>query len=209
LETGAFSNQWIFTWIVVPFLIFLARVLDVSIGTIRIIYVSRGKKLSASLLGFFEVLVWILAITQILKNLSNPLYYIAYAGGFATGNFVGIYLEGKFAVGLLSVHIFTKKGVTELLEHFRVEKYGVTSRISEGIYGKVRELFMIIKRKNAAHIIEIVREYDPEAFISIQDVRAISGGMFPYKHGKRKDEDEGDEEHDSEKIDGNRTYCQE
>ncbi len=204
MENGAFINQWTFTWLVVPFLIFLARMLDVSIGTIRIIYVSREKKLLASLLGFFEILIWILAITQILKNFSNPLYYIAYAGGFAAGNFVGIHLEGKLAVGLLSIHIFTKKDVTELLKQLQAKKYGVTSRISEGMYGKVRELFMIIKRKNARHIIEIVREYDPAAFISIQDVRAVSGGMFPHKHEERNEEVDED---DSKKIDENKAHC--
>jgi uncharacterized protein YebE (UPF0316 family) len=90
MDNGILSNFGLYTWIVLPLLIFLARVVDVSMGTIRVIFVSRGLKYLAPVVGFFEVLIWLLAIGQIMKNLSSPLCYVAYAGGFAAGNYIGI-----------------------------------------------------------------------------------------------------------------------
>ncbi|NLI23307.1 MAG: hypothetical protein GX419_01195, partial [Bacteroidales bacterium] len=89
-ETGSafLQSDW-FNYLILPFLIFLARICDVSIGTLRIIFVAKGNKLVAPFLGFFEVLIWILAITRIIQNLDNPFCYLGYAAGFATGNYIG------------------------------------------------------------------------------------------------------------------------
>ena len=95
--------------IIIPLLIFVARIFDVTLGTIRIILVSRGVKIPAALLGFFEVLIWLIAIGRVMQNLNNVSNYIAYAGGFAMGNFVGIYIENKLAMGLLSIRVVTAK----------------------------------------------------------------------------------------------------
>jgi uncharacterized protein YebE (UPF0316 family) len=92
-----FVNSGVYTWIVLPVLIFVARITDVSLGTVRVIFVSRGLKYLAPLVGFFEVLIWLLAIGQIMKNLSNPVCYIAYAAGFGMGNYVGIRIAEKLA----------------------------------------------------------------------------------------------------------------
>jgi hypothetical protein len=94
-----FFDSQIFTWVVIPVLIILARIVDVTLDTIRIIYISRGMKYLAPLFGFFEILIWLLAISQIMRNLNNPVYYLAYAVGFATGNLVGIFVDrqGCFA----------------------------------------------------------------------------------------------------------------
>ena len=95
----AFFGSEIFTFIILPILIFIARVCDVSIGTMRIIFISRGAKILAPLLGFFEILIWLVAIGKVMQNLDNIACYVAYAGGFATGNFVGIRIEEKLAMG--------------------------------------------------------------------------------------------------------------
>jgi uncharacterized protein YebE (UPF0316 family) len=104
------SGSPVFAWVILPLLIFAARICDVTLGTLRIIFVSRGKKLLAPLLGFFEVSIWLLAISQIMQNLNNPVCFLAYAGGFAMGNFVGILIEDKLAMGILVIRIFLVKG---------------------------------------------------------------------------------------------------
>ncbi len=96
-----FGSDW-FNYLVLPAAIFLARICDVTIGTLRIIFVSKGNKLIAPVLGFFEVLIWIIAITRIIENLNNPFCYVAYAAGFATGNYIGLRVEEKLAVGIVS-----------------------------------------------------------------------------------------------------------
>lgn len=174
-----FFGSDIFVWIILPLLIFTARILDVSIGTIRIIYVSRGYKYLAPLLGFFEVLIWLLAITQIIQNLTNFAYYVAYAGGFAMGNFVGIILEGKLAMGTLAVRIFTIKGAGDLVERLKRAGYGVTIINAEGATGDVKIVFTVIKRKDLQNVVELINEYNPKAFFSIEEVRSASEGIFP------------------------------
>src|SRR5665648_86798 len=108
-------NSDTFSLFILPALIFIARIMDVSLGTIRIIFVIRGQKLLATLLGFFEIMIWLLAIGQIFQNLTDITYYIAYAGGFAAGNYVGIYLESKLALGTLAVRIITVKDALSLI----------------------------------------------------------------------------------------------
>src|SRR4030042_6955791 len=103
-----------FAWIILPILIFLGRIIDVSIGTVRIIYVARGMKLLASIFGFFEVLIWLVAITQIMQHLSNIVIYLTYAAGFATGNYLGIMIENKLAVGYIAVRIITQKNSNKI-----------------------------------------------------------------------------------------------
>lgn len=102
-------NSGTFSLIILPILIFLARIVDVTFGTIRIIFVSRGLKWLAPIFGFFEIMIWLFAIGQVFSNMTNITYYVAYAGGFACGNFVGIWIEEKMAIGTMVVRIITKK----------------------------------------------------------------------------------------------------
>ncbi|MFN8208507.1 MAG: DUF5698 domain-containing protein [Bacteroidales bacterium] len=120
-----FNTEW-FNYLVLPLLIFFARICDVTIGTLRIIFVSKGNKLVAPLLGFFEVLIWILAITRIIENLDNPLCYIAYAGGFATGNYIGLLVEERLAVGVVIIRIITTREVPELVNRLNTSGHGTT-----------------------------------------------------------------------------------
>lgn len=173
---------WV-TWGLVPILIFTARIMDVSIGTMRVLFISRGYKLAAAVSGFFEVLIWVFAITQILGNLTNPLYYIAYAGGFATGNYVGMRIEEKIALGRVLVRVITPNNVTSMTDFLRKRNFGVTIHDARGLYGNVKILFTIIPRRELDTVVAAIRRLNPKAFYTIEDVRFVSE-LPPYR-GKR------------------------
>jgi uncharacterized protein YebE (UPF0316 family) len=179
MDLSSILESNLFTWVILPVLIFTARIFDVTLGTIRIVFVSKGKKLLAAVFGFFEVLIWLLAIGQILKNLTNIFCYLAYAGGFATGNFVGLYLEEKLALGTLVIRLITGEDASSLTSFLRERGYGVTIVDAQGVTGKVHLVFMIIKRSQFRKVVKIIRSYHPRAFYSVEDVRHVSKGVFP------------------------------
>ncbi len=164
-----------------PFLIFLSRVFDVSLGTLRIIFVNRGMKFVAPIIGFFEVFIWLVVIGQIMQNLTNVVNYIAYAGGFAMGNFVGIFLEQKLAMGIVLLRIITMKKAKELIDHFRGLGYRVTHVPAEANDGKVEIIFVPIKRKEIKSVISAIKRYNENALYTFEDVRAISEWAIPGK----------------------------
>jgi len=179
MNLDAVIGSEIFKWVVLPLLIFFARILDVSLGTLRIIFVSRGLKYLAPLVGFFEVLIWLLAIRVIMQNLNNFACYIAYAAGFATGNFVGIFIEKRLAIGNSIVRVITRKDATPLIEHLRSRGYGVTSIKAEGSEGDVHVIFLIIKRHDLETITGIIKDFNPNAFYTVEDIRLVRKGIFP------------------------------
>ncbi|MCX5839147.1 MAG: DUF2179 domain-containing protein [Deltaproteobacteria bacterium] len=174
-----FFDSPLFTWVVIPLFIILARIIDVTLDTMRIIYISRGMKYLAPLFGFFEILVWLLAISQIMRNLNNPVYYLAYAVGFATGNLVGIFVEERLAVGRVVLRIITQKDTTELVTHLRSCGYGVTTVDAEGSTGPVKLIFTVIDRNKIKSVVQSIQNYNPRAFYSIEDVRLVKEGTFP------------------------------
>lgn len=173
-----FHSQW-FAWVGVPVLIFLARVCDVSVGTLRIMFIGRGKKAIAPFLGFFEVLIWLIAISQIMQHLTMAFYYVAYAAGFAAGTFVGMYIEEKLAVGMILVRVVSSRDAAGLIDALASEDYGVTSVPAQGARGQVSLVHTIIKRSDLARVIEIVTRFDPKVFYTIEDVRCVNEGIFP------------------------------
>lgn len=179
-------NSDLFTWVILPFLIFLARICDVTIGTIRIIFVSKEQKLWASLFGFFEVLIWLVVIGQVMQNLDNVFCYIAYAGGFACGNYIGITIEGKLAMGVLIVRIFTTKGDMKLVDSLRAAGFGVTNIPAQGGTGPVNVVYTIIKRSYLPEVISIIKQFNPKAFYSVEEVRSVNAGVFPIKNEMRR-----------------------
>jgi len=170
------------TYVVLPFMIFFARICDVSLGTIRVIFISKGVKYLAPLIGFFEVIIWLLAIGQVMNNLTNVVAYIAYGAGFASGTFIGMLIEEKISIGLASVRIITKNDPSELVQYLRSYNYGVTSIDGEGSTGKVKMVYTIIKRQDLAHIVTIIKKFHPNAFYSVDEVKSVSEGVFPEKH---------------------------
>jgi len=178
------DNTWFFysgfyTWLVLPALIFIARVADVSIGTVRLIFVSRGFKFLAPIVGFFEVLIWLLAIGQIMRNLANPACYIGYAGGFAMGNYVGMRIAEKLSLGVVLIRVITKMDALPLVEHLKSKNYGVTSIDGHGTRGKVEVVFTIVPRREVPSVIDLIKKFNPHAFYSIEEVRFVERGVFP------------------------------
>jgi uncharacterized protein YebE (UPF0316 family) len=167
-----------------PLVVFVAEMLVVTIGTVRIIFVSRGMKVLAPLLGFFEVLIWLFAISQIMQNLTNPACYVAFAGGFTLGNFLGILIEGKLAMGTSVVRIITHRDAGELVANLRAASYGVTCVDGEGATGPVQIVFTVVKRKEVGVVVAIIHRFDPKAFYSVDELQSASRGIFP--GGKRR-----------------------
>jgi uncharacterized protein YebE (UPF0316 family) len=172
-------SEELYGLIILPLLIFFARIADVSLQTLRIIFTSRDRIKIAPIVGFFEVFIWLLAIGQIFRNITNILYYLAYAAGFATGNYFGIYIERKLSLGMLSIQLILKKEPTHLLNSLKEEGYGITTIAAEGKTGKNTIVILIIKRKNLPKVLDIIEKDYPNAFISIEQVQAVKGGLFP------------------------------
>jgi len=169
------------SYILIPILICLARIIDVSIGTIRVILISKGNKTIAPFLGFFEILIWLTAIGQVMQNLTNITNYFAYALGFALGNYIGIKIENKLAIGMVAVRIITQKDAFKLIEHFEKANFGITVLNAEGAAGPVHVIYTVIKRSNIPEIITLIQRFNPKAFYSIEDIRFVSEGIFPSK----------------------------
>jgi uncharacterized protein YebE (UPF0316 family) len=162
-----------------PVLIFVAEMCVVTLGTLRIIFVSRGMKGLASGLGFFEISIWLFAIGQIMQNLNSLSCFAAFAGGFTTGNFCGILIEKRLAIGTQVVRTITKRDAIGLIDGLRKAGYGVTCLEGQGATGPVHIVFTVIKRKQLPDVVAIIKRFDPKAFYSIDDVQEAAEGVFP------------------------------
>jgi uncharacterized protein YebE (UPF0316 family) len=169
------------SWLFMPMLIFFATIGDVSLGTIRVIFVSRGYKALSAGIGFTEVLIWLFAIGQIMRNLDNPVYYLANAAGFALGIFTGMFVEEKLSIGISIVQIVTSHHEPELVNSLKNSRYGITAIDAEGGMGPVKVILSIVKREDIPHYLSIVRQFQPRAFFSIQNVRFVHEGIFPVR----------------------------
>lgn len=171
----------IYTWIILPILITAARIIDVSIGTLRIIFIAKRRIFLAPLLGFFEVLIWLLAIEQIFRNLNNFVCYLAYAGGFAMGNYIGMILEQRLALGLEMVRIITKSDSSNLIDKLKSFGNGVTLLDGKGLRGSVKIIFTVIPRKKTKDIIKAIIETEPEAYYTIENIESArdTSGFIP------------------------------
>jgi len=171
-------DSWLFTWVMLPALIFFARILDQSIGTLRLIFISKGMKHIAPFLGFFEVIIWLLAIGQIMQHLDNWLCYIAYGAGFAAGNFIGITLEEKLSIGTSIIRVVLPNESPDLIIALKSNNFGLTILDAEGAKGKVKILFSIIRRKEIPVFLEILHNHHSNAFYTIEDVKEAKDGVF-------------------------------
>jgi uncharacterized protein YebE (UPF0316 family) len=168
-----------YAWVLLPLLVFLARVVDVTLGTLRIIFTSRGKKHLAPLLGFVEVFIWVTVIAQITKGAHNIVAYLAYAGGFAVGNYVGMYIEDKLALGMLVVRAIVPDHIQGLTEKLHDKGYGVTSVKAQGSLGPVKLVYTIVMRRNLPEVAKIIQESYPNAFFTVEELRSVERGVFP------------------------------
>ncbi|MEE4260915.1 MAG: DUF2179 domain-containing protein [Bacteroidales bacterium] len=185
MEVAFLDSNW-FIYGLLPLLIFLSRIVDVTLDTLRIVFISRGNKVIAPILGFFEILIWLVAITRIMENLDNLTTYFAYAAGFAVGNYVGLRVEEKLAMGMQIIRIITGRNASELIESLREKGFGVTAVDAEGKEGPVHVIFLITKRQVAKEVISIVNNYNPKAFYSIEDVRSVNLENSAYMSGATK-----------------------
>lgn len=181
-----FWDSPVFAWIVLPILIFGARIFDVSIGTLRIVYLARGKKFIVPFLGFFEVLIWLLAIGEIFKNLNNVACYVAYAGGFAMGNYVGIVIENKLAIGLQVIRIIARSSTQNLIEQLKKEGYGITVVDGQGSTGPVKIIFTLIQRRDFIKVAEIINRFNPKAFFTVEDIQMAREAILPVPSASSK-----------------------
>ena len=172
------SESWVFTWVLLPALIFLARIMDQSIGTLRLIFISKGMKNIAPFLGFFEVIIWLLAIGQIMQHLDNWLCYLAYGAGFAAGNFIGITLEERLSIGTSIIRVILSNESPELISALKLHNFGLTIIDAEGSKGKVKVMFSIIRRKEIPVFLDTLHNHHPSAFYTIEDVKAAQDGVF-------------------------------
>ncbi len=168
----------VFTWVILPLLIFCARIMDQSIGTMRLIFLSKGMKFLAPFLGFFEVIIWLLAVSQIMQHLDNWLCYIAYGAGFAMGNFIGMKLEERISLGTVIIRVFLTNDSHELISSLQQQDFGLTTVDAEGSKGKVKLLFSVIRRKEIKGFIETIQQFNPGAFYTIEEVKSTSEGVF-------------------------------
>jgi len=168
------DNFW-FDYVLVPCLILLARVIDVSLDTIRVIMVAKGYRKIAPFIGFFQVLIWIITITRIMANLGIWTTYVGYAAGFAIGTYVGMKIECKLALGYELIRVITRADASALISELTDRGYHITFVEGMGKDGKVGIFFIVNKRKVIREIIKVIKQLNPNAFYSIEDVRFVSG----------------------------------
>jgi len=169
-----FLTPEIINIVILPVLIFCVRIADVGMGTMRIIFVSRGVRFMPAILGFFEVLIWLFAISQIMQHLNSPVHYIAYAAGFGMGNFVGISIERRLSFGHRTVRVVTgREEADRLAQMFREAGYGVTSIDGDGVGGPVKLIFTVVKRNQVDKIVNIIRQTNPRSFYTVEEIKYV------------------------------------
>lgn len=168
----------LFNWLIMPVLIILSRIFDVGLGTLRVTFIARGYKNLAPFIGFFEVLIWIIVVRQIFTDVTNPLWFIAYAAGFGAGTYIGLIISEKLSVGDVIVRVITTKDANQLIAALKEQNYGVTVMDSHGRHSKGKVIFSVIHSDNASEVINIIKQHNPKAFFTIEDVRKVNQGHF-------------------------------
>jgi uncharacterized protein YebE (UPF0316 family) len=176
-----------FSFFLLPFLIFLARICDVSINTIRIIYMLGDRKYTATILGFFESFIWLMAIRQIFQHLDNWICYVAYPAGFSMGILVGMLIEERIAYGKVIVRIITRKDVAILIAYLNSQKFRYTKVDAEGPDGKENLIFTVLEREQLDNLLTKLKELIPTAFYTVERVKAAAeSGALPEERGQFK-----------------------
>lgn len=167
----------IYPWLL-PFIIFFGRICDVTLGTLRIIFVSKGEKYKAPLIGFFEVFIWICIISQVLLRANDLVAYLSYAAGYACGNYIGILIEQRIAFGIVICRGYTNKDGSDLTRLLNKHNFGSTLIHAQGAYTKVDVVETVIKRKSLPEVEKLFLQHDPDIFYLIEDIRSKRKGVF-------------------------------
>ena len=173
-----------YSWVLLPLLIFVARIGDVSMETIRVIYISRGIKFLAPIIAFFEIIIWLLAMEVVMSDLSNIANFFAYAFGFAAGTYIGLVIEEKLSIGTVILRIVTTTESTGMIAaYLEAEHFGVTSFDAKGSRGDVQMIMTLVQRADLPRITQYIETTNPRAFFSIEDVRYVNQGVFRPRSG--------------------------
>lgn len=162
-----------------PFIIFFGRIVDVTLGTLRIIFVSKGEKYLAPIIGFFEVLIWIVVISEIFSGANDIISYLSYAGGYAAGNYVGILIEQRIAFGIILCRVYTMKNGKELVALLNKQNFGATLIHGTGSLGEIDIIETVVDRKMLKRVDKIFTSFDVNVFYVAEDVRSRQRGIFP------------------------------
>jgi uncharacterized protein YebE (UPF0316 family) len=173
-----------YEWVGLPLIIFVARVVDVGLGTLRIIFTSRGKRHLAPLLGFIEVFIWVAIISQITRTATGIPAYFAYAAGFAVGNYVGMKIEDRLALGKVSIRMILSENGAQVAHALHEAGFGATVVDGTGANGQVKLIYTIVQRRDVGDVTAIINQIHPRAFLSIEEVRSSQEGIFPKDEGK-------------------------
>ncbi len=166
------SGPWL------PLIVFLAEMFVVTLSTIRIIFLSRGRKGAAALLGFFEITLWLFAMAQIMQNLSDVGCYLGFAAGFTLGNFLGVWIENCLGLGTVLVRIITAKNAAPLVASLQAQEFGVTYLDGHGARGPVKIVFSVIPRKELSRALEVIGHFDPKAFYAVDEIQSVGPSLF-------------------------------
>ncbi len=162
----------------IPLLIFLARIVDVSIGTVRTMLLVSGNRWLTPILGFFEVTVWVLAVSGVLKYLTEWSAILAYGAGFAAGIYVGMLIEDRMAIGYRILRVINPNRGLNLSSLLRSRGFRVTSVEGHGRDGPVEMAFTVVRRREVPDVQEILKEASPDAFVTVERVDRPSGGAW-------------------------------
>jgi uncharacterized protein YebE (UPF0316 family) len=160
-------------------LIFCLRIIDVGLGTIRTVFILQGRKEIAAAIGFFEVTVFIFAISQVITGISHSwVLMLAYSGGFATGTYVGLVLEGKFAMGFAQLRIISRDRGEDIIQALWAAHHGATLVEGNGRQGPVDLVFSIVPRKAIQSCVKLATAIDPDCFVAVSDSRYLARGYI-------------------------------
>lgn len=172
-----FTFLELYPWLL-PIVIFFGRICDVTLGTLRIIFVSKGERYKAPIVGFFEVFIWVVIISQIFSHANDLIAYVSYAAGYAAGNYVGILVENRIAFGYQLIRVYTRKDARELLKVLNENNIGATFIVGEGALSKVHIVETVIDRKALSKTLGVISEFDSDVFYLVEDIRSKKKGIF-------------------------------
>lgn len=161
-----------------PVVIFGLRIIDVSMSTVRILLAVRGYKMAVPVIGFFEVLVWVFAAGNAIRFLDSGWHLLGYAGGFATGNVVGLLLEERMAIGFATVRVVSTHAGVEMADALRTIGFGVTEFGGQGRDGRVELIYTVCRRRDIERVIDEIERWDSQAFITVEEPRDIRWGWM-------------------------------
>jgi uncharacterized protein YebE (UPF0316 family) len=161
-----------------PFVIFGARIVDVSLDTGRVLSAVRGNRAAAAVLGFFQALIWIIVVGNAIKHLDSVWHVLGYAAGFAAGTLIGITIEGALAYGLSTMRVVSQHSGVEIAEALRERGYGVTEIPGYGREGRVEIVNSVVQRQHLEEVMRIVEQLDPQAFVTVEEPKILRGGSL-------------------------------